>query len=64
MQLEVAKQFLVDLLIKDAKYLEKQEDTPFEISKKIDYYQTIVKSFTERVQVKGGYMENGKVIKI
>jgi hypothetical protein len=51
-------------LIKDAKYLEKQEDTPFEISKKIDYYQTIVKSFTERVQVKGGYMENGKIIKI
>lgn len=64
MQLEVAKQFLVDLLIKDAKYLEKQEDTPFEISKKIDYYQTIVKSFTERVQVKSGYMENGEVIKI
>jgi len=64
MQLEVAKQFLVDLLIKDAKYLEKQESTPFEISKKIDYYQTIVKSFSERVQVKGGYMENGKVIKI
>lgn len=60
MKLEVAQSFVRELE-REYDRQDKQGYVHPKVMQQLDYYRTIVKSYSERVQVKGGYMENGEV---
>lgn len=61
MKLEVAQSFVRDLEREYDRQDRMGQVIQPKLLKDLDYYRTIVLSYGKRVQVKGGYMENGKV---